>query len=101
MPPRKPPRVAAAPGAQPRLLPSDLPHVRQIFGDEAIALAPPNPERIPDVLARLLADPDLRETHRQKGFAHIQNLSWEASARAVENAIKDRVRQFAPAEQVH
>jgi glycosyltransferase involved in cell wall biosynthesis len=46
-------------------------------------------------MQRLLEDTDERERLRRHGLAYVDGLSWEASARQVEAAIRERVMQAA------
>ncbi|KQW54777.1 glycosyltransferase family 4 protein [Ensifer sp. Root127] len=69
----------------------DLDTVRSIFPDNTMAFAEPTPKGIADCLERLLKDSDERERLRSAGLAYVSDLSWEKSARLVEQAIQERV----------
>ncbi len=69
----------------------DLETVRSIFPDNAVAFAKPTPEGIADQIERLLTDPPACQRLREGGFAYVEHLSWEKSARLVEAAIQQRV----------
>ncbi|HEC22614.1 MAG TPA: glycosyltransferase family 1 protein [Chloroflexi bacterium] len=53
----------------------------EIAGDAALTFDPENVEEIIAALRRLLADADLREELRRKGFARAAEFSWERAAR--------------------
>jgi glycosyltransferase involved in cell wall biosynthesis len=56
-----------------------------------MAFAKPTPEGIADEVERLLNAPEARQTMASRALEHVQELSWEKSARLVEAAIKQRV----------
>lgn len=70
----------------------DLDTVRSIFPDNAMAFAPPTPEGIATQIQRLLENPDERERLRTGALEYVSDLSWEKSARLVEDAIRLRVK---------
>lgn len=71
----------------------DVESVRAVFPDDALHRARPAPEAIADALQGLLADPARRERLRQAGLAHVTGLSWDASARLLEQAIAARIME--------
>ncbi|WP_457587918.1 glycosyltransferase family 4 protein [Ensifer canadensis] len=72
----------------------DLDTVRAIFPASAMAFALPTPEGIADQIENLLKRPTERERLRNGGLAHVRELSWEKSARLIEDALKERVNFF-------
>lgn len=70
----------------------NLETVRSIFPDGVIAFADPTPVGIADCLERLLNDVDECERLRTEGLNFVRDLSWEKSARLIERAIQQRVR---------
>lgn len=71
----------------------DLDTVRSIFPDDTLTFAQPTVEGIADAMEFLLRHPREREQQRQRGLAYVKGLSWERSARMIEEAIKSRVSQ--------
>lgn len=69
----------------------DIETVTSIFPEGTVALAKSTPEGIADVIERLLKSPELRDAHALAGQKFVQNLSWEKSARMIEEAIRARV----------
>lgn len=69
----------------------DLDTVRSIFPEGTIALAKATPDGIADTIERLLESPDQRDALALAGQKHVETLSWEKSARMVEDAIRTRV----------
>jgi hypothetical protein len=54
-------------------------------------LADPTPETIAQAILRLLGDDDLRQHIVAGGYAYVQDLSWEKSARKVESILLQRI----------
>lgn len=69
----------------------DVESVRAIFPAEILHRVRPEPEAIADALQTLLGDPARRERLRVAGLAHIKGMSWDSSARLVEQAIASRI----------
>lgn len=70
----------------------DLEQVRTIFPPETIALAPPTPEGIADLIASLLSSPERRQRQAAAAAAYVKGVSWAESARIVERALLERLR---------
>lgn len=71
----------------------DVGSVRAGFPREALHCVPPEPELIADALQALLADASRRARLRYAGLAHIAGMSWDVSARLVEQAIAARIAE--------
>jgi len=71
----------------------DVESVRCSFPNDAIHFVCPRPEAIADGMELLLNASDLRENLRQVGSTFVDGLSWERSARIVENAIVARLSE--------
>lgn len=69
--------------------------VRAIFPEGTMRFANPTPEGIADALEDLLGNAQAREDIAKSGLSLVNNLSWEKSARLVEEALRDRVAQHA------
>lgn len=69
----------------------DLETVRSIFPNDTMAFAPPTPDGIAIVMERLLRDPIERDRLRFGGLRYVSDLSWEKSARIIEDAIQRRI----------
>jgi glycosyltransferase involved in cell wall biosynthesis len=69
----------------------DLDTVRSIFPPGAMAFATPTPECIANEMERLLKSPDERQRMADRALEHVQDISWDKSARLVETAIRHRV----------
>ncbi len=70
----------------------NLDTVRSIFPVNSMAFAEPTPEGIADEIEHLLRHPQERDRLRTGGLDYVKDLSWEKSARLVEHAIQQRVR---------
>jgi glycosyltransferase involved in cell wall biosynthesis len=55
----------------------------EVAGDAAILVDPLDAESIADGLSRVLADRELRETLRQRGFVRAGQFGWDATAQQV------------------
>lgn len=55
--------------------------VGEIAGDAALTFDPESTERITEALRALLADADLRQALRERGFTRAAEFSWERAAR--------------------
>jgi glycosyltransferase involved in cell wall biosynthesis len=66
----------------------DTDSTRVAFPDGVVRMAEPNPHRIADVLEALLKDPVEREAQGRRGHEWVSGLSWEKSARIVEQALR-------------
>jgi glycosyltransferase involved in cell wall biosynthesis len=69
----------------------DGPSTRAVFPPEAATLAGPEPDGIAEALRRLLTDAAERRAQVARALAWVSTRSWEASARAVESAILERL----------
>ncbi|MCS7064522.1 MAG: glycosyltransferase family 4 protein, partial [Methylacidiphilales bacterium] len=56
--------------------------IPEIAGDAAVLVDPYNPRAIAEGICRILQNPDLAATLRQKGLAQAQKFTWTACARA-------------------
>lgn len=72
----------------------DLENVRAIFPRETMEFANPNPAGIAAAISNLLNDSALRSARKAAGLSFIDGLSWEKSARVVENAIRERIMNW-------
>ena len=66
----------------------DLENVTAVFPRDVLALAPPTPHAVADVIERLLVDEPRRQRQADAATRHIRHLSWEKSARQVERALQ-------------
>lgn len=64
---------------------------RAIFPKGVVTLAGPDPRDIAAKLAKLLDTPTLRHDQAKRASGWVAGLSWDASARIVEAAIRDRL----------
>lgn len=62
------------------VLTSSISALPEAAGDGALMVDPYNVEAIADGLRRLLTDPTLRETFRQRGLEHAARFSWPRTA---------------------
>lgn len=67
---------------------------RAIFQAGEVTFAEPHPKAVADALQGLLADPAARAAQVARGRAFVAPLSWETSARSVEAAIIERLREL-------
>jgi glycosyltransferase involved in cell wall biosynthesis len=74
---------------------ADVTSLPEAAGSAAILVDPRQPEAVADALQRVLQDEDLRADLRRRGPAHAQSFRWDASARAVLDAMR-RVTQARP-----
>lgn len=74
-----PPLEAMAAGAP--VVVSDIPALREVCGDAALYFPPGDAKALAETLNRLLADPQLAETMRQRGRERVKLFSWERTAR--------------------
>lgn len=69
----------------------DLEHTRKVFPADCVHFVPPSPVAIADGLSALLEDDARRQALRQAGLDRVQPLSWQSSARIVEQALAERM----------
>jgi glycosyltransferase involved in cell wall biosynthesis len=69
-----------------------LPSVQAVFSDDLVALADPDPKSIADRLIQLMASENDRERQSCRALTYARSLSWEESARNVEQAFMSSVR---------
>lgn len=62
------------------LVASDLPVLREVAGEAALYAPPDQPELWADRIAALLADPELRQAQRRKGFERAALFDWGRAA---------------------
>jgi glycosyltransferase involved in cell wall biosynthesis len=60
----------------------------EVAGDAALLVDPSEPAAIAAAMARVAADPALRATLVERGFANVRRFSWTACARSVLDAIE-------------
>jgi glycosyltransferase involved in cell wall biosynthesis len=60
----------------------------EVAGDAALLVDPSEPAAIAAAMARVAADPALRATLIERGFANVRRFSWTACARSVLDAIE-------------
>ena len=65
-----------------------------IFPDGVAMLTDPDPRAIADALSRLIDDVDLRKTIAKNGYEWVQQFSWSASAKIIEEAFLERLNEF-------
>jgi hypothetical protein len=70
----------------------DVESVRASFPNDCLSTAYPLPESIADAISGLLNDASRRDTVAKAGLSFISGLSWEKSARVVEQALIDRLK---------
>lgn len=66
-----------------------------IFPEETVSLAEPDPLKIADALEALLTNPEKRQAQARAGAKWVEQFSWPASARLVEEALQERLAEFA------
>ena len=83
-----PPLEAMACGCP--VLVSDIPVEREVCGDAAQYFNPLEPNNILHTITQYLNDADvIKEKMRQKGYKNIMRFSWEKSAEALMNIVKE------------
>lgn len=70
----------------------DTESTREAFPTGVVHLAEPTPDGISDVLASLLNDRDARIAQGKRGLEWVGSLSWEKSARSIEQALISRLQ---------
>ena len=68
---------------------------RCIFPSKTVSLAEPHPEHIADAIEALLTDKTKRENQAQAGYEWVKGFTWQASAKLVEAALKERLQEVA------
>lgn len=71
---------------------------RAVFPDDVVAFAGPHPLAIAAEIEALLSDPERRRQQADAALRWTTQFDWEASAKAVEGAILDRLRLSGRAE---
>gem|GEM_PF-127461 len=71
------------------LLTSDIPVHHEVAGDAAIYISPQDPELWAKQMARLAADPQLREQLIEKGNVHVKEFSWDRTAKQTWEVFRD------------
>lgn len=71
---------------------ADIPVLREIAGDAALAVDPRDPTSIADAAARLSRDPDLRRGLVERGRQRAARFSWERCARQTAEVYRQMVR---------
>jgi len=66
-----------------------------IFPAETVSLAEPHPEKIADAIEELLVDESRRNQQAETAHNWVESFSWKASAQLVENALIERLSEFA------
>lgn len=69
----------------------DTDSTRAVFPDGTVAVAPPTPQGVADSIARLIDAPESCEKVAEAGKIWASGFSWEASARIVEGALRERL----------
>ena len=70
----------------------DTASTRAVFPDDVVTFAGPHPLAIAAEIEALLGDPQRRRRQVDSALRWVAQFNWEASARAVEVAILDRLR---------
>jgi glycosyltransferase involved in cell wall biosynthesis len=70
------------------VLVSDIPVIREVYGDAAMRLPPADPEAWGDALLRLASDPSARVGLISAGTACAARYTWQDSARSVLSALE-------------
>ncbi|MBL4836733.1 MAG: glycosyltransferase [Kordiimonadaceae bacterium] len=65
-----------------------------IFPADTVSLAAPHPASIADAMEALLADPAKQKAQASAAQKWVSSFSWEASAKAVETALLERMAEF-------
>lgn len=68
---------------------------RAIFPENTVSLAAPHPAAIADSIAHLLNDQSARESQAAAAYEWVSRFSWPDSASLVEQAIVERLSEFA------
>lgn len=76
----------------------DVESTRAIFPDDVVTLAKPHPTAIASALENLLNDKAARDAQSKAALEWVSQFSWRQSADIVENAIQERLAEFATAE---
>jgi len=69
-----------------------------IFPSDTVSLAEPNPEKIADAMEAMILSPEKREKQQAAALEWVRQFTWEKSARIVENALVERLAEFATPE---
>jgi glycosyltransferase involved in cell wall biosynthesis len=71
---------------------SDANGLRELAGDAAILVDPGDPDGIAVAIGRVLGDPDVQRTLRERGLARAQTFTWDACARATLHILTEAAR---------
>jgi glycosyltransferase involved in cell wall biosynthesis len=85
-----PPLEAMASGTP--VVTSNVSSLPEVVGDAALLIDPYEPESIADAMRRVLSDPALRDSLRERGFARAREFSWDRSIRRVRQIYDEVVR---------
>ncbi|MEL6883589.1 MAG: glycosyltransferase [Pseudomonadota bacterium] len=78
------------------LLELDTESTREIFPDDVVTLAGPDPSDIADKLADMIRNTDARRAQSQAAYDWVSRFTWEGAARAVESALASFVTEETP-----
>lgn len=73
----------------------DLPNVRDVFQSDCVQAVMPDPGSIADGIEALLQSAERRKQIVANAFDEISGVSWETSARVVEECIVERISEVA------
>ncbi|TPJ77784.1 glycosyltransferase [Mesorhizobium sp. B2-6-2] len=76
----------------------DVESTRAIFPADSMTFAKPTPVGIANAIQHLLERPAERHRMSRRGLDYVSDFSWEASARIVEAALKERIALAVTAE---
>jgi glycosyltransferase involved in cell wall biosynthesis len=84
-----PPLEAMASGTP--VITSNVSSLPEVVGDAALLIDPYEPDALADAMARVLTDPTLQADLRCRGYARVQEFSWERSVRRVREIYEEVV----------
>ncbi len=67
------------------------PPLPEVVGGGALLVNPESPEEIASAIRRVLSDPALRKSLREKGNLHLKTLDWEIAAKQTGEAYKSLI----------
>jgi len=71
----------------------DAESARTAFPEGSVAFATPTPQGVADAIEKLLDDEAACAAQVERAFEFVDGLDWEGSARAVENALFERLEE--------
>ncbi len=71
----------------------DAVSARTAFPGGSVAFAAASPHGVADAIEKLMDDADTRAVQTRQAFAFVDTLDWQASARAVEKALLERLEE--------